>query len=118
MTGIGAVIKISDQGNGFDVPRFIRDRVFHRKGSGLYRFRKTSSVISYADGGQTLLIRFLCDAEADRSAAATHITTTTATSSPQNRTFRVAGITVVTDHHTEVRDGVHVEGETPRPEAD
>jgi hypothetical protein len=79
MTGIGAVIKISDQGNGFDVSRVVRDRLFTRKGSGLTRFRKTSSVISYADNGRTLLIRFLCDAEADRSATETRITAAGAT---------------------------------------
>jgi hypothetical protein len=75
-TGIGAVIKISDQGNGFDVSRVVRDRLFTRKGSGLTRFRKTSSIISYADGGRTLLIRFLCDAEADRSGTGTRMTAT------------------------------------------
>jgi hypothetical protein len=63
MTRLGAVIKISDQGNGFDVARVVRDRSFTHGGSGLTRFRKTSSVISYADGGRTLLIRFLCDVE-------------------------------------------------------
>jgi hypothetical protein len=85
MTGLGAVIKISDQGNGFDVPRFIRDRVFHRKGSGLYRFQKTSSIISYADGGRTLLICFLCDAKAEKSTAGTPITPASATAASSYR---------------------------------
>jgi Domain of unknown function (DUF5666) len=63
MTPIGAVIKISDEGNGFDVPHVIRDRSFTHGGSGVSRFHKTSSIVSYADGGRTLLIRFLCDIE-------------------------------------------------------
>jgi hypothetical protein len=67
MTRVGAVIKITDEGQGFDVPRVVRDGSFTHGGSGLTRFHKTSSVISYADGGRTLLIRFLCDAEAERS---------------------------------------------------
>jgi hypothetical protein len=74
MTHTGALIKITDQGNGFDVPRVVRDRTFTHGGSGLTRFQKTSSVISYADGGRTLLIRFLCDAEAERIATDTSIT--------------------------------------------
>ena len=67
MTRVGAVIKITDEGQGFDVPGVVRDGSFTHGGSGLTRFHKTSSVISYADGGRTLLIRFLCDAEAERS---------------------------------------------------
>jgi hypothetical protein len=85
MTGIGAVIKIGDQGNGFDVSRVVGDRLFTRKGSGLTRFRKTSSVISYADGGRTLLIRFLCDVEADRSATGTLMTAAGAAQSNVHR---------------------------------
>ncbi len=71
MTRLGAMIKISDQGNGFDVSRVVKDRLFTRKGSGMSRFRKTSSVISYADGGRTFLVLFLCNGDADRSAAGT-----------------------------------------------
>jgi hypothetical protein len=74
ITRLGAVIKIRDHGTGFDVPRVVRDRVFTRKGSGMARFRKTSSVISYADGGRTLLIRFLDDGEADGGVRGTLIT--------------------------------------------
>ena len=64
MTDIGAVIKISDQGRGFDVARVVeqfarQERYFVHAGSGLAHFQKTPSVISYADGGRTLLIRFL-----------------------------------------------------------
>jgi hypothetical protein len=65
MTRHGAVIKISDQGHGFDVLRVVTERSFTHGGSGLTRFRKTSSVITYADSGRTLLIRFLCDADPD-----------------------------------------------------
>jgi hypothetical protein len=67
MTCVGAVIKITDEGEGFDVPRVVRDGSFTHGGSGMTRFHKTSSVISYADGGRTLLIRFLCDAKAEGS---------------------------------------------------
>jgi hypothetical protein len=71
VTDIGAVIKISDQGDGFDpghvVEQFARhERYFSHAGSGFSHFHNTTSVISYADGGRTLLIRFLCDAEAGR----------------------------------------------------
>jgi hypothetical protein len=76
MTGTGAVVKISDQGKGFDVSHVVRDGLFTRKGSGLTRFRKTSSVISFADGGRTLLVRFLCDTEAENSATGMSITAT------------------------------------------
>jgi hypothetical protein len=82
MTRIGAVIKIRDQGNGFDVARIVRDRVFTRKGSGMARFRKTSSAISYADGGRTLLIRFLCDGKADQGGGIEAAATPAAQSSP------------------------------------
>jgi hypothetical protein len=81
MTRRGAVIKISDQGSGFDVPRVVRERLFTHGGSGLTRFRKTSSIITYADGGRTLLIRFLSDAEGDRTITATRNTTNSGTPS-------------------------------------
>jgi hypothetical protein len=69
MTHTGALIKITDQGNGFDVPHVVKDRIFTHGGSGLTRFHKTTSVISYADGGRTLLIRFLCHPEPETIAA-------------------------------------------------
>jgi Domain of unknown function (DUF5666) len=64
MSDIGAVIKISDQGKGFDVRRVVeqfaqQERYFVHAGSGFCHFQKTTSVISYSDGGRTLLIRFL-----------------------------------------------------------
>jgi hypothetical protein len=71
VTDIGAVVKISDEGDGFDpgrvVEQFARhERYFRHAGSGFSHFHHTTSVISYADGGRTLLIRFLCDAAAGR----------------------------------------------------
>src|SRR5918996_1792082 len=44
MTRVGAVIKITDEGQGFDVARVVRDGSFTHGGSGLTRFHKTSSV--------------------------------------------------------------------------
>jgi hypothetical protein len=61
MTRRGAVVKISDQGNGFDVPSVVCHGCFTHGGSGFARFHRAPSVISYADGGRTLLIQFLCD---------------------------------------------------------
>jgi len=70
MTAVGAVISIRDQGKGFDVARVVepfarQERYFVHRGAGFSHFKKTTSVISYADGGRTLLIRFLCDVKAD-----------------------------------------------------
>jgi hypothetical protein len=76
MTGTGCVVTISDQGKGFDVSRVVRERLFTRKGSGFTRFRKTSSVISYADGGRTLRIRFLRDTGAAKKTPGRDITAT------------------------------------------
>jgi hypothetical protein len=61
MTPTGAVIKITDQGDGFDVRHVIESRSFTHGGSGVTHFHRTQSVISFADGGRTLLIRFLSD---------------------------------------------------------
>jgi hypothetical protein len=61
---LGAVVRINDQGNGFDArhafERFARqERYFVHAGSGFSHFHKSTSVVSYADGGRTVLIRFL-----------------------------------------------------------
>ena len=69
MTDIGAVVAISDQGNGFDVSnvlaRFLRNDGYSRHGgSGFFHFHEASSVVSYADGGRTFLIEFLCSTAA------------------------------------------------------
>jgi hypothetical protein len=63
----------------------VRERSFTHGGSGLTRFRKTSSIITYADGGRTLLIRFLCDAEGNRNLTGTRITTSSVTPSNTRR---------------------------------
>jgi hypothetical protein len=67
MTDAGAVVAITDEGRGFDVPAVLarfRDNseYFQHGGSGFSHFHSTNSVVSYADGGRTLLIRFLCAA--------------------------------------------------------
>jgi hypothetical protein len=74
ITDAGAVVSISNEGDGFDVAgvlaRFRRgERFFTHGGSGFKNFDRTRSVISYADGGRTLLIRFLCRADATASGA-------------------------------------------------
>ena len=74
MTGAGAVVAIADEGRGFDVPevlgRFRRDGAYFRHGgSGFSHFQETRSIISYADGGRLLLIRFLCATEAEPHAS-------------------------------------------------
>ena len=61
----GAVVAISDDGEGFDVEGVVvkfraGERFFTHGGSGFRHFEKARSLISYADGGRTLLIRFLC----------------------------------------------------------
>jgi len=65
MTDAGAVVAITDQGNGFDVTnvlsRFLQSDAYSRHGgSGFFHFHESGSVVSYADGGRTMLIRFLC----------------------------------------------------------
>jgi hypothetical protein len=74
MTDVGAVVAISDQGPGFDVEgvlgRFQRSDAYSRHGgSGFLHFHEAQSVVSYADGGRTLLIRFLCAQEARTAAS-------------------------------------------------
>ncbi len=67
MTDLGAVVVITDEGAGFDVAnvlgRFLQRADYARHGgSGFFHFHEARSVVSYADGGRTLLIRFLCAA--------------------------------------------------------
>jgi len=65
VTNTGAVVAISDEGEGFDVGHIL-DRFLHGEkyftygGSGFEHFDRTKSLISYANGGRTLLIRFWC----------------------------------------------------------
>jgi len=65
MTDVGAVVAIADEGKGFEVSnvlsKFLQNDGYSRHGgSGFVHFHEASSLISYADGGRTLLIRFLC----------------------------------------------------------
>jgi len=67
-TDRGAMFSVSDDGEGFDVAgthqRFLREQQYYTHGgSGLTTFEKSRSVVSYADGGRTLLVRFLCNPE-------------------------------------------------------
>ncbi len=64
-TRTGAMVAISDEGEGFEVKgilhRFHADEhYFTHGGSGFVYFNRTKSLISFANGGRTLLIRFLC----------------------------------------------------------
>jgi anti-sigma regulatory factor (Ser/Thr protein kinase) len=64
-TKTGALVAIADDGEGFDVDGILRrfqgdGQYFSHGGSGFEHFNRAQSVISYADGGRTLLIRFLC----------------------------------------------------------
>ena len=83
MTHRGAVVAVGDQGRGFEVAKvltqFLHNQAYFRHGgSGFFHFHEARSIISYADGGRTFLIRFLCEPEApapveagDRSSSST-----------------------------------------------
>ena len=83
VTRTGALLSISNEGQGFDAAavfaRFAREEQFYTHGgSGFTHFQRARSLVSYADAGRTLLIRFLCDqdvgqapTEAQRSALGT-----------------------------------------------
>jgi hypothetical protein len=65
-TSRGAVLAISDEGAGFDVEEVVRrferdERYFTREGHGIACFAETGSLVSYADGGRTWLMRFSSD---------------------------------------------------------
>jgi hypothetical protein len=67
-TDRGAVVTVTDEGAGFDVAGVVRrfeseERYFTRKGQGIACFAETCSLVSYADGGRTWLLRFLSDPE-------------------------------------------------------
>jgi hypothetical protein len=61
ITRTGAVLSISDEGQGFD-PEAVLSKVrraehyFTHGGSGFHHFAKTQSLISYTNGGRTLLL--------------------------------------------------------------
>ncbi len=64
-TLLGAVIAVTDEGRGFDVAarlEKLRDGkpYFTHGGSGFARFAQSPSLVTWADGGRTVLIRFLC----------------------------------------------------------
>jgi hypothetical protein len=68
VTERGAVVAISDEGAGFEVESTVRRFREHEsharnRGGGFEVFEDSASAISYADGGRTMLIRFLCPEE-------------------------------------------------------
>jgi hypothetical protein len=70
MTDAGAVIAITDEGRGFDVAsvlqRFFQNDGYSRHGgSGFDHFQESRSIVSWRDGGRTLLIQFLCSSQPD-----------------------------------------------------
>lgn len=74
-TKTGALVAIADEGEGFDVDGILRrfqgdGQYFSHGGSGFEHFNRAQSVISYADGGRTLLIRYLCAPEPAENGAA------------------------------------------------
>ncbi|MGH7600427.1 MAG: ATP-binding protein [bacterium] len=74
-TKTGALITIADEGDGFDIDGILRrfqgdGQYFSHGGSGFEHFNRAQSLISYADGGRTLLIRFLCAPEPAETPAA------------------------------------------------
>lgn len=65
-TRAGAVVAVHDEGAGFDVATVYAkfrspgdEKYFTRKGQGFEKFEKTTSRVSWADGGSTFLLRFL-----------------------------------------------------------
>jgi hypothetical protein len=66
MTPLGAVVSVSDEGEGFDVGSLHRkfqadEPYYEHHGSGFRHFEKARAVIGYADAGRTFLLRFLAE---------------------------------------------------------
>lgn len=64
LTAKGAVVAITDEGEGFDVARVSRhlrsrERYFTDYGRGFRTLDRAASVVTYENGGRTLLLRFL-----------------------------------------------------------
>lgn len=72
VTDRGAVVAVSDQGTGFDVQqvlgKYLSDQRYYTHGGRGFSYfaKKTTSLVSYADGGSTILLRFLADPEPGR----------------------------------------------------
>ena len=69
LTRKGALIAVTDEGEGFDVAAVVRDLqrrapYFAHLGAGFRRLERASSVVAFDDGGRTLLLRFLPTAPA------------------------------------------------------
>lgn len=76
-TKTGALIAIADEGEGFDVDLILQqfqgnEQYYAHGGSGFEHFERAQSVISYAERGRTLLIRFLCAPESNHNGGAMH----------------------------------------------
>jgi hypothetical protein len=60
----GAYVEVTDEGDGFDVPRtYARfcagEPYFEHGGSGFRKFAKAQSVVSFGSGGRAFRVRFL-----------------------------------------------------------
>jgi hypothetical protein len=77
-TRFGAVVSISDAGEGFDAGRVLGqlrggESYYTHGGSGFKHFQRATSLVSYADGGRTLLVCFACAAGGEARDAGTRI---------------------------------------------
>ena len=68
LTPKGALVAVSDEGEGFDVGRVVRhlrsrERYFTDYGHGFRTFDQAASLVTYENGGRTLLLRFLAAVE-------------------------------------------------------
>jgi anti-sigma regulatory factor (Ser/Thr protein kinase) len=75
LRGGGTVISVADQGGGFDVALATRrlrerNRYFEHRGEGLRRLDRARSVVTWEDGGRTLVLCFRPSAPESRSGAA------------------------------------------------
>ena len=66
LTRRGAVVAISDEGEGFDVARVLRhlrsrERYFTDYGHGFRTLDQAASLVTYDNGGRTLVLRFLAE---------------------------------------------------------
>ena len=65
VTKTGTVVSVSDEGKGFDAQGILskihsNETYFTRGGSGFHHFARTKSLISYTNGGRTLLLFYRC----------------------------------------------------------
>jgi hypothetical protein len=72
LTRNGALLAITDQGDGFDVSGVIghcrrNERYFAHRGAGFSRFDRADAIFTYENGGRTLLLGFVAAGYGGRS---------------------------------------------------